>query len=60
MNTLLSQGDTEAVAKTAGFQWAFWVSVVFTLVGLVATVVMIRRVELAPEGEPALAAADTG
>jgi MFS family permease len=51
MDTLLGEGASDAVARTGGFQWAFWVSLVFTIVGLVATLVMIRRVELAPGGE---------
>jgi MFS family permease len=56
MNTLLAQGDSDPVARTGGFQWAFWVALGFCLVGLVATLVMIRRVEVSvPEAGPALA-----
>jgi EmrB/QacA subfamily drug resistance transporter len=48
-------GDSDPVAWTGGFQWAFWVSLGFCTLGLLATLVMIRRVALAPEAEPALA-----
>ncbi len=54
---LLDLGNSEGVALTGGFQWAFWVNLAFCIVGFVATLVMIRRVEVpVPEAEPALAA----
>jgi MFS family permease len=64
MNTLTEGGADQAAAWTGGFQWAFWVSLVFTLVGLAATLLMIRGVRIPQEGavpaeaqpaEPALA-----
>jgi EmrB/QacA subfamily drug resistance transporter len=55
-NDLLDLGNSEAAALTGGFQWAFWISLGFCAVGFVATLVLIRRVEVpAPEAEPALA-----
>ena len=53
-NTLTGDGATSDEAWTGGFQWAFWVSLVFTLVGLGATLVMIRRVQLTPDGHAVL------
>jgi EmrB/QacA subfamily drug resistance transporter len=55
-NDLLDLGNSEAAALTGGFQWAFWISLGFCAVGFVATLVLIRRVEVpVPEAEPALA-----
>jgi EmrB/QacA subfamily drug resistance transporter len=50
-NTLVKQGTPPAQAFTEGSQWAFWVMVGIALAGLVATVALIRREELAPEPE---------
>jgi MFS family permease len=49
-NTLKAGGASDGSAWTGGFQWAFWVSLGFTLVGLAATLVMIRRVQLDAAG----------
>jgi EmrB/QacA subfamily drug resistance transporter len=57
-NALTDDGLNEAEAWTGGFQWAFWVSLGFTVVGLIATLVMIRQVKLEPEGGPQAATAD--
>jgi hypothetical protein len=54
-NHLVKTGRPFAEAFTAGSQWAFWVCVGFSLAGLVATVVLIRREEIA--AEPATASA---
>jgi len=49
-------GESQGLAWTHGFQLAFWVSLGFAAVGVVATLAMIRRVALpAEEAEPALA-----
>jgi len=48
--TLKADGATDGTAWTGGFQWAFWVSLGFTLVGVAATLIMIRRVQLTPDG----------
>jgi MFS family permease len=49
-NALKSDGANDDAAWTGGFQWAFWVSLGFTLLGLAATLIMIRRVQLDAEG----------
>jgi EmrB/QacA subfamily drug resistance transporter len=45
---LLAQGESRAEALTGGFSLAFWVAVGFGAAALAATLVMIRREELAP------------
>ena len=45
--SLLERGTSTPDALTSGFSWAFWVAVGFAVAGLVATLVMIRREELA-------------
>jgi MFS family permease len=49
-NALKGDGASDDSAWTGGFQWAFWVSLGFTLLGLAATLIMIRRVQLDAEG----------
>jgi EmrB/QacA subfamily drug resistance transporter len=44
---LLKAGDSGAVALTSGFSLAFWVAAGFAVAGLVATLTLIRREELA-------------
>jgi EmrB/QacA subfamily drug resistance transporter len=44
---LLKSGDDVKSALTSGFSLAFWVAVGFAIAGLAATLVMIRREELA-------------
>jgi MFS family permease len=55
-NHLEKLGDAEKVARTGGFQWAFWVLLAFSLVGLAATLVAIRRVDVPGEDEALVAA----
>jgi len=48
---LLKTGTSPPAAATAGYQWAFWVCVGLAAAGLVATLVFVRRDEMAvPEG----------
>jgi len=55
MHHLVSLGDPQNVASTDGFRWAFWVSLAFCAVGVVAALGWIRRVAVAPEAEPVFA-----
>jgi EmrB/QacA subfamily drug resistance transporter len=50
-NHLVKTGESFPAAFTSGAVWAFWLLVGISIVGLLATVVLIRREELAPEGE---------
>jgi MFS family permease len=59
-NNLLDTGVSRAEAATSGYSLAFWVGVGFALVGLAATLLLLRRDDLratapeaAPVGEPA-------
>jgi EmrB/QacA subfamily drug resistance transporter len=52
-NTLLKRHEPFAQAFTSGSQWAFWVCVGLAVVGFVATVVFVRRDELAQVEEAA-------
>jgi EmrB/QacA subfamily drug resistance transporter len=55
-NHLLKTGKQFPAAFTSGSQWAFWVCSGVALAGLVATIVLVRRDELAQvEEAPALA-----
>ncbi|HEY3920768.1 MAG TPA: MFS transporter [Gaiellaceae bacterium] len=54
LHHLTGVGDTMKVAQTGGFQWAFWVSLAFCAVGVVATLGWIRRATI-PAQAPALA-----
>ena len=54
-NTLLKEGKPFPEAWTSGTQWGFWVAVGIAVVGLVATLVLIRDKELATIEEPAAA-----
>jgi hypothetical protein len=47
----------DQVAFTRGCQLAFWVTVVISALGLIATLVLIRRDELATAPEGAVTAA---
>jgi EmrB/QacA subfamily drug resistance transporter len=53
--TLLGDGDSQAAALTGGFNWAFWVGAIFSIIGLVVTLVVLRRRDV-----PAAAAAAPG
>ena len=48
--TLLQQGDSPAAATTSGFQWGFWVAAGIWAAGLVASIVFVRREEVAQTG----------
>jgi EmrB/QacA subfamily drug resistance transporter len=52
-NHLTKNGVRFPSAFTSGSQWAFWVTAGIAVAGLLATVVLIRREEIAPEGETA-------
>jgi EmrB/QacA subfamily drug resistance transporter len=48
-NKLVKTGDSFESAFTSGSQWAFWVMVGISIVGLIATIVLIRPDELTAE-----------
>jgi EmrB/QacA subfamily drug resistance transporter len=56
-NNLVSAGHRPSAALTSGYQWAFWVMVGVGIVGLIASVTLIRGDQLGPKPEPAAAAA---
>jgi sugar phosphate permease len=56
-NHLLSTGHSAPAALTGGYQWAFWVMVGVGVVGLIASLVLIRSDELGPTPEPVVATA---
>jgi EmrB/QacA subfamily drug resistance transporter len=56
-NHLLKSGHSFGSAFTSGSQWAFWGCTGIAVVGLVATLVLVRRDELATAPEGAVAAA---
>jgi EmrB/QacA subfamily drug resistance transporter len=41
--TLRAEGSSAAAALTGGFNWAFWVGAIFSIVGLVVTLVVLRQ-----------------
>ena len=45
--TLLQQGDSPAVATTGGFVWGFWVAAGIWTAGLLASIIFVRREEVA-------------
>jgi len=55
-NHLTKTGESFPAAFTSGAQWAFWVCVGISIVGLIATLVLVRRDELATATEGAVAA----
>ena len=55
-NHLVDQGVQFPTAFTSGAQWAFWVTVGIAVVGLLATLGLIRDAELAPIEEAAAVA----
>jgi EmrB/QacA subfamily drug resistance transporter len=55
-NHLVASGHSYGAAFTAGSQWAFWVCTGISVVGLLATVVLVKKNELG-QVEPAAAAA---
>src|SRR3954466_16117652 len=55
-NHLVKTGTPVPAAFTSGAQWAFWVSFGVSIAGLVATLVLIRREEIDPAAEAAVAA----
>src|SRR3954471_13309678 len=55
-NHLVKTGTPFPQAFTSGAQWAFWVSFGISIAGLVATLVLIRREEIDPAAEAAVAA----
>ena len=59
-DNLLASGTEQAAALTGGFSLAFWVAAAFAVVSLVATIVLLRRDDLAvveAEQQPLQAAA---
>jgi EmrB/QacA subfamily drug resistance transporter len=54
-NSLIKHGDTVQVALTSGFQRAFIINLGFAIVGLIATLAVIKRVALPTEGAPTAA-----
>jgi EmrB/QacA subfamily drug resistance transporter len=56
-NNLVSSGTSAPEALTSGYQWAFWVMVGVGIVGLVASLTLIRSDQFAPAAEPAEAEA---
>ncbi len=56
-NNLVSTGTPAPAALTSGYQWAFWVMVGVGIVGLVASLTLIRSDQFAPATEPAEAKA---
>jgi EmrB/QacA subfamily drug resistance transporter len=49
--TLLKQGTAAPEALTSGFRWAFWFLAGIAVAGVVASITLIRREEVAPEAE---------
>jgi hypothetical protein len=56
-NSLVKAGHDVPAAFTSGSQWAFWVCVGISIVGLAATLVLVRPDELATVPEEAAVAA---
>ena len=56
-NHLVSTGTSAPAALTSGYQWAFWVMVGVGIVGLIATIVLVRSDQLQPAAEPVSATA---
>ncbi|MBA3842507.1 MAG: MFS transporter [Actinobacteria bacterium] len=50
-NHLVKQGKSVPAAFTSGSAWAFWVCVGVAIVGLIATLILVRRDELASVSE---------
>ncbi|HST17701.1 MAG TPA: MFS transporter [Gaiellaceae bacterium] len=56
-DNLVSAGTPAPEALTSGYQWAFWVMVGVGIVGLVASLTLIRSDQFSPAAEPAEAEA---
>jgi EmrB/QacA subfamily drug resistance transporter len=56
-NHLVSTGTSAPQALTSGYQWAMWVMVGVGIVGLAASLTLIRSDQFAPAAEPAEAEA---
>jgi EmrB/QacA subfamily drug resistance transporter len=56
-NHLVSTGHAAPEALTAGYQWAFWVMAGLGVVGLIASITLIRTDQLQPAPEPVRVAA---
>ncbi len=52
---LVSTGHPQPAALTSGYQWAFWLMAAVGVVGLVASLVLIRGDQLTPTHEPVTA-----
>jgi EmrB/QacA subfamily drug resistance transporter len=53
LKTLVKAGDTQPVALTGGFHWAFYVTTVIAFVGCLASLVLIHKQDI-PEGAEAV------
>ena len=49
--TLATQGDSAAIATTGGFVWGFWVATGIWTAGLLASLIFVRREEVAQPAE---------
>ena len=55
-STLIGRGVAPPEALTSGFRWAFWMLAAVAAAGVLATVTLVRREELAAEAAPSPAA----
>jgi EmrB/QacA subfamily drug resistance transporter len=57
--TLLQQGDPPGAATTSGFVWGFWVAAGIWTAGLLASIIFVRREEVAQAGAAELPVSQT-
>ena len=53
LKTLVKAGDSQPVALTGGFQWAFYVTTAIAFVGCLAALALIHKQDI-PEGAEAV------